>query len=99
MSSPPQKPSRRAPGAALLAAGAVFLYRWGKFSTAGSAWTKMVRMALGIVGILVIYFGLRMILPTGEGFLPQSLRFVRYALVGLWVAYLAPWVFVKLKLA
>jgi hypothetical protein len=40
-----------------------------------------------------------MALPSGEGFLPQSLRFVRYMLVGLWVAYLAPWVFVRLKLA
>jgi membrane-associated phospholipid phosphatase len=82
-----------------LAAGAVLLHRWGKFSTAGSIWLRLARFALGVVGILIIYFGLRMILPTGEGFLPQSLRFVRYTLVGLWVAYLAPWVFVKLKLA
>jgi hypothetical protein len=82
-----------------LAAGAIFLHRWGKFSTAGSFWARLTRFVIGLVGILVIYFGLRMILPTGEGLLPQSLRFVRYTLVGLWVAYLAPWVFVKLKLA
>jgi membrane-associated phospholipid phosphatase len=82
-----------------LAAGAVFLHRWGKFSASGNLWLRLARFALGVVGILVIYFGLRMILPSGEGFLPQSLRFVRYGLVGLWVAYLAPWVFVRLKLA
>jgi membrane-associated phospholipid phosphatase len=82
-----------------LAAGAVFLHRWGKFSTAGGIWTRLARFALGVVGIVAIYFGLRMILPSGAGFFPQSLRFVRYGLVGLWVAYLAPWVFVRLKLA
>jgi membrane-associated phospholipid phosphatase len=82
-----------------LAAGAVLLHRWGKFSTSGTFWTRLARLVVGLIGILAIYFGLRMILPTGGGFLPQSLRFVRYTLVGLWVAYLAPWVFVKLKLA
>jgi membrane-associated phospholipid phosphatase len=82
-----------------LAAGAVFLRRWGKFNTSGTISAKLARVALGLVGMLVIYFGLRMILPSGEGLLPQSLRFVRYALVGLWAAYLAPWVFVKLRLA
>jgi membrane-associated phospholipid phosphatase len=82
-----------------LAAGAVLLHRWGKFSTSGTLWTRLARFVVGLIGILAIYFGLRMILPTGDGFLPQSLRFVRYTLVGLWVAYLAPWVFVKLKLA
>jgi membrane-associated phospholipid phosphatase len=82
-----------------LGAGAVLLHRWGKFGTSGSIWSKMERVALGLVGVLVIYFGLRMILPSGESFLPQSLRFVRYALVGLWVGYPAPWVFVKVKLA
>lgn len=82
-----------------LCAGAIFLHRWGKFSTSGSAWLRLARFVLGVVGTLVIYFGLRMILPSGAGLLPQSLRFVRYGLVGLWVAYLGPWVFVKLRLA
>jgi hypothetical protein len=82
-----------------LGAGAVLLHRWGKFSASGTLGARAARFALGLIGVLLIYFGLRMILPAGEGLLPQSLRFVRYALVGLWVAYLAPWVFVRLKLA
>ena len=82
-----------------LGAGAVLLRRWGKFSASGSLTARAARFALGLIGVLLIYFGLRMILPVGEGLLPQSLRFVRYAVVGLWVAYLAPWVFVRLKLA
>jgi len=82
-----------------LGAGAVLLRRWGKFKATGSVWQRVARFAIGLVGVLLIYFGLRMILPVGEGVLPQTLRFVRYALVGLWVAYLAPWVFVRLKLA
>jgi len=82
-----------------LGAGAVLLRRWGKFKADGKLGARAARFALGLVGVLLIYFGLRMILPVGEGLVPQSLRFVRYALVGLWVAYLAPWVFVRLKLA
>jgi membrane-associated phospholipid phosphatase len=82
-----------------LGTGAVLLRRWGKFSAKGSLGARAARFALGLVGVLLIYFGLRLILPSGEGLLPQSLRFVRYALVGLWVAYLAPWVFVRLRLA
>jgi len=82
-----------------LGAGAVLLHRWGKFSATGSLTARAARFALGLVGVIVIYFGLRMILPVGDDLLAQSLRFVRYALVGLWVAFLAPRVFVKLKLA
>jgi len=82
-----------------LGAGAVLLRRWGKFSASGTWGARAARFALGLIGVMLIYFGLRLILPAGEGLLPQSLRFVRYALVGLWVAYLAPRVFVRLKLA
>ena len=82
-----------------LGAGAVLLHRWGKFSASGSFNARAARFALGLVGVVIIYFGLRVILPVGDDLLAQSLRFVRYALVGLWVAYLAPWVFVRLKLA
>jgi hypothetical protein len=82
-----------------LGAGAVLLRRWGKFNASGKLGARAARFALGLVGVLLIYFGLRMILPVGPGLFPQSLRFVRYALVGLWVAYLAPWVFVRLRLA
>ena len=82
-----------------LGAGAVLLHRWGKFSASGTFNARAARFALGLVGVVIIYFGLRVILPIGDDLLAQSLRFVRYALVGLWVAYLAPWVFVRLKLA
>ncbi len=61
-----------------LAAGAIFLHRWGKFSTAGTFWARLARFAVGVVGILAIYFGLRMLFPSGEGLVPQTLRFVRY---------------------
>lgn len=82
-----------------LGAGAVLLHRWGKFHASGSLTSRAARFALGLVGVVIIYFGLRMVLPIGDDLLAQSLRFVRYALVGLWVAYLAPRAFVKLNLA
>jgi hypothetical protein len=42
-------------------------------------------------------FGL--IAPDAEALLPFILRFVRYTLVGAWVAGGAPWAFLRLKLA
>jgi len=47
-----------------LGAGAVLLHRWGKFSATGSLTARAARFALGLVGVIVIYFGLRMILPS-----------------------------------
>jgi hypothetical protein len=39
------------------------------------------------------------VFPDGENLLAYSLRYLRYALIGFWIAGLAPLVFFKLKLA
>ena len=43
--------------------------------------------------------GLDMIFPEGDDLVALLIRYLRYALVGLWVAGLAPLVFIKLQLA
>jgi hypothetical protein len=51
-----------------------------------------------MVGILALYLGLGQIFPRNADLLSYILRFVRYTLIGLWVAWLGPLVFEKLKL-
>ena len=82
-----------------ISAGGVLLFSWGGFSAAGPVQQRFFRYVFGVVGVGVIFFGLRWLFPTEPILLGQSLRFVRYASVGFWVAYAAPWLFVRLKLA
>jgi hypothetical protein len=56
------------------------------------------RYLIGMVGLLALYLGLRMVFPTEPEALGQVFRFARYALIGVWVTFGAPWVFVRLRL-
>jgi len=81
-----------------LAAGVAWLARQGGFSAAGPGWKRVVRYLLGLVGVLILWYGLGKILPRGAAILPYLLRYLRYALVGAWVAAGAPALFTRLKL-
>lgn len=69
-------------------------WRYQRFS-AGGDWTKrLLRFAIGFVGVGVLQFGLGAVLPENAVF-----AFVSYALIGLWVGIGAPWLFVVTGLA
>jgi membrane-associated phospholipid phosphatase len=82
-----------------LAAGAILAATAGGYDPGGALWKRAVRFLIGLVGVLILWRGLGLLLPGGEGVLPLILRWVRYALVGLWVTGLAPMLFVRLGLA
>jgi len=86
-----------------LLAGLAWMDRLGGFSSGGPAWKRILRYLLGLLGVLVFYLGLSLlfglIVPDREAMLPYLLRYVRYALVGVWLSLGAPWVFVRLGLA
>lgn len=82
-----------------LAAGAAWMRTQGGFDASGPVWKRAVRYLLGLAGVLVLYMGLGAVFPRGDEFLPYLLRFVRYALIGLWIAALAPMLFIRLNLA
>jgi membrane-associated phospholipid phosphatase len=79
--------------------GFIWLTRQGGFRTRGEWWKLVLRYLLGVAGALAIRYGLKFIFPEGESVLALSLRYLRYTLIGFWVAGGAPWVFVRLKLA
>jgi membrane-associated phospholipid phosphatase len=82
-----------------LLVGLVWLAHHGWFQTKGLWWELVLRYLLGLAGILVIRYGLKLIFPEGETVLAYFLRYLRYTLIGFWVAGGAPWVFIRLKLA
>jgi len=79
--------------------GVALVGRVAPFSTAGPLWQRAVRFLVGMIGLFVIYLGLKFVFPTEGEPLYFGMRAVRYALVGLWAGLGAPWLFRKLRLA
>jgi membrane-associated phospholipid phosphatase len=63
-------------------------------------WLKrLFSFLVGVVGIGIIYLGLKLILPSeGQSFYQLS-RFFRYLLLGIWISFGAPWLFIRMGLA
>jgi membrane-associated phospholipid phosphatase len=69
------------------------------FKTEGSLGQKIGRYASGLAGAGILYFGLKAVLPGPGTELYALCRFLRYAVLGAWVALGAPWLFCRLGLA
>lgn len=59
---------------------------------------KLVRFIIGLIGVMILWAGLSSIFPDDIPFISESLRFVRYFLVGFWIAGGAPYLFKRLNL-
>ena len=80
-----------------LSTGVVLERRWVRFCSDGQGLRQVIRYLVGIVGLMGIWYGLRIAFDQLEPADPY--RVLRYALVGLWGGLGAPWLFVKLNLA
>lgn len=68
-----------------------------RFTTAGSPFQRGLRLVIGMGGLMALRLGLGFVFENLE---PDLLyRVLRYAILGLWIAYLAPLTFAKLRLA
>ena len=83
-------------------AGYALMRQYARFDAKG-AWSKrLVRYLIGIVGVFLLYFGLDIAfsaIAPDESTLGFILRYIRYSLVTFWIAFLAPWIFIKTNLA
>ena len=82
-----------------LGLGLAWMARLGGFKTSGTWWQLLLRILVGLAGVLIIRYGLKYIFTEGETVLAYTLRYLRYALIGAWVAGGAPWTFIRMKLA
>lgn len=81
-----------------MAGYAIWVKKFGQPKALGSALKRFLRYLVGIIGVVALYLGLKMIFPEEPLVLGFILRFVRYTIIGLWVTYFAPLIFKKLKL-
>jgi membrane-associated phospholipid phosphatase len=81
-----------------LAAGAGWMAARGGFQTAGPLEKRALRYVIGLLGMIILWFGLGQVFPDGETLLPLILRYLRYFLVGFWVTGGAPWLFFHFNL-
>lgn len=82
-----------------LGLGLALIMRAGGFRVAGVWWKRVLRYVLGLVGVVILWMGLGAVFPDGETLVPFALRFLRYGLIGFWVAAAAPWLFWRIGLA
>jgi membrane-associated phospholipid phosphatase len=80
-----------------LACGAILVNQSGGFNAASGPWWKRVlRFVVGLIGVVVFWMGLGEVFPDNADLLSYTLRYLRYALVGFWMAGLAPWLFIRI---
>ncbi len=80
-------------------AGLALLKRTTVFDARGPWSKRLGRLALGLIVLLALRFGLSAIFPHDSDVLGGIFRYLRYVLMLLWAVWLAPWTFVKLRLA
>lgn len=66
--------------------------KWVQFEVKGSRRYQLIKMVIGIIGILVIYIGIKKFLPA-----VKVVSMIRYALVMIWIMAGAPYLFNKIK--
>ena len=59
---------------------------------------RIIRFIIGLIGVMILWAGLRLVFPSGIAFLSEFLRFVRYFLIGIWISGGAPFLFRRLNL-
>ncbi len=90
------------PGSAMvgLGLGVIMERAWVRFEAGGPWSQRLLRLALGLVIVVIFYAGPKLLLPEGMSYTAEvAARFARYVLLGWVTAFGCPWLFVKLGLA
>jgi hypothetical protein len=73
--------------------------RWAPFRATGGLEQRILRFLLGLSVALFLWGGLSILWNEPAQALSPVLRYLRYGVVGLWTVFLAPWLFLRWKLA
>ncbi len=72
---------------------------WAPFAAGGTLGKRILRFLLGLSVMLMIYAGLGLFWNGINPPLGPILRYLRYGLAGLWMIFIAPWLFLRWGLA
>jgi membrane-associated phospholipid phosphatase len=78
--------------------GVIWINVIGGFDSGGKIIIRLVRFIAGMIGLIVIAFGLTGLIPNDESLLSFVFLYLQYFLISLWVAAIAPLLFLKLGL-
>lgn len=81
-----------------LLAGLAWINLRGGYQVSGPVAKRILSLVIGLIGVLILYLGLKMVFPSGDSLAAYFLRYLRYALVGFWVSGGAPWLFFRFKI-
>jgi hypothetical protein len=77
--------------------GMILERRWVRFDCGGSILRRSLRFVVGMVVVVALWAGLK---AAFSGLAPAVFfQILRYALIGLWCSWGAPWLFVRIRLA
>ncbi len=65
-------------------------HKYGVYKIKCSSLKRLARYAFGLLGIVALYFGLKIVFPEEPILAGALFRFIRYTLIGLWVTVFAP---------
>jgi hypothetical protein len=82
-----------------LLAGLAWITPRGGYRVAPQVRNRILQYLVGLVGVGLLYLGLKVVFPSGDDLVAYTFRFVRYTLVSFWVTGLAPFIFLKLNLS
>lgn len=82
-----------------LGTGVALMRKFATFEAKSAASTRIARFVFGVVVLLLLWAGLSKIFPSGENAIALGFRALRYALMTLWISFLAPLFFLKIGLA
>lgn len=83
-------------------AGYALMRRSARFNPRGDWAKRGARYLLGMIALLVMFFGMDIAfaaIAPDESTLGYILRFIRYGSALFWVTFLAPWLFLRIRLA
>jgi membrane-associated phospholipid phosphatase len=80
-------------------AGLAMARRWARFDAGGPLLKRAIRLVIGGLGVYGIIKGLEKVFPRDPEALALALTFIRAALGGWWLIFLAPWLFLKWRWA
>lgn len=80
----------------LLGGFAILMHQKGVLQSNQGDWQKVARYFIGMVGTVALYAGLGALFPDDMSLSGMVLRYLRYTLIGLWIAWGSPLLFEKL---